>query len=272
MNYSSITTITLNHKYANVPCDWAEIIPSDETKKFLQQEQLIAKINGNTIFILGDSKEHANEVMEFFFCVRIKNQNVGTATLHKKTVTPKKEPTTPPKETEASHKKTSDEPKPPVYALFGRDIPDNQKINLLADKIKYPFFKTNTCFGIDLKLLVREGNQAFHITLKSISAYWRYRFPKSICESIKNLEIINKTDSNNPKSNVIFHSSTEGNTYVFTSQNPLPLSLAPEYHFHLRDKESKKDLFGCLPNLDTRYLIKKDKDSKDLRVEYFFNH
>lgn len=256
MKYDSIATITLNHEYVNAPCDWAEIIPSDETKKFLQQEQLIVKINGNTIFILGDRDAHINAIMEFFFCVRIKNQNVGTATSHKK----------------------HDEEKPPVYALFGDNIKAHQKKSLITDKAKYPFFKTKTCFGIDLKLLVIDNTQTFDITLKSQSAYWRYRFLKSSIESIKDLEIIDKSENNETESDVKFHCSAEDDTYVFKSQNKLPLSLAPKHHFHLIHKNSKKDLFGCLPNLDTRYLkstqIKSSQKDKlnDLTVEYFFNH
>lgn len=247
MNYSQIATITLEHDYVNAPCDWAEIIPSAETQKFLEQEQLIAKTNGNTVLILGDTDERIGATMEFFFCVRIKNQNVGTATLFE--------------ELDAST--------PPVYTEFGDGITDEQQTKLSADKITYPFFKTKTCFGIHLMLLVSNENQLFNVRLKSKSVYWRYRFLKSSFDSLNNLEITEKTDSN-----VIFQGSAEGDTYVFTSQDPLPLSLAPEYHFHLKDKESKKDLFGCLPNLDTRYLkfFQRTSDSKDLAVEYFFNH
>jgi hypothetical protein len=247
MNYSLIATITLNHEYVNGTCDWAEIIPSAETEKFLQQEQLIAKINGNTIFILGDPDAHKNATMEFFFCVRIKNQNVGTATLFNE----------------------HDDSKPPVYTLFGSGITADQKADLIADKIKYPFFKTKTCFGIDLKLLVSGNNQNFIVLLKSKSVYWRYRFPSSKLEPTETLEI---TEENGI--DVQFHGSSDDDTYVFTSLNALPLRLNPEYQFHLKDKVSKKDLFGCLPNLDTRYLksFQRADGSKDLAVEYFFNH
>ena len=247
MNYSQIATIILNHDYVNGPCDWAEIIPSAETKKFLEQEQLIVKINGNTILILGDPSERTNATMEFFFCVRIKNQNVGTATSFEE----------------------HDGSNPPVYTLFGTGITDDQKSNLLANKIKFPFFKTKTCFGIDLKLLVSNENQTFDILLKSKQVYWRYRFPTSKLEPTETLEI---TEEN--CNNVQFYGSTEDDTYVFTSQKPLPLRLVPKYQFHLKDKVSKKDLFGCLPSLDTRYLkfFKRANGSKDLAVEYFFNH
>lgn len=247
MNYSIIATIILNHEYVNGTCDWAEITPSAETKKLLQQEQLITKINGNTMFILGDPNEHVNAIMEFFFCVRIKNQNVGTATLFE----------------------DRNDLTPPVYTLFGKNITDNQKTNLLADKIKYPFFKTKTCFGIDLKLLVSNENQVFEVNLKSKHVYWRYRFQNSSLESTEKFEIIDKKGHN-----VTFYGSKEDDTYVFTSQSALPLSLFPMYKFHLKNKESGKEPFGCLPNLDTRFLrsFRKNDGSKDLAVEFFFNH
>lgn len=247
MNYSQIATITLNHEYVNGTCDWAEVTLSTETEKLLLQEQLIAKIYGNTIFILGDPRAHTNEAMEFFFCVRIKNQNVGTATLFEE----------------------HDNSQPPVYTLYGKGITNDLKNNSLADKIRYPFFKTKTSFGIDLKLLVGNENQTFSVLLKSKSVYWRYRFLKSILESPEKLEITEKLGSN-----VTFLGSMEDNTYVFTSQDALPLRLIPEYQFHLKNKDSKKDLFGCLPNLDTQFLrfFQKPDGSKDLAVEFFFNH
>ena len=247
MNYSIIASIVLNHEYVNGTCDWAEIIPSDETKKLLQQEQLLAKINGNTIFILGNPDEHINATMEFFFCVRIKNQNVGTATLFEE----------------------HDESRPFVYTLFGKGVADSEKADLLADKIKYPFFKTKTCFGIDLKFLVNKETQVFNIQLKSKSVYWRYRFQISDLESTEKLEIIDKQGNN-----VTFYGSAEDDTYVFTSQNTLPLRLIPIYKFHLKNKDSGKEPFGCLPNLDTRHLrfFQRTSNSKDLAVEFFFNH
>ncbi|MBO4829912.1 MAG: hypothetical protein J5534_10880 [Fibrobacter sp.] len=247
MNYSIIASIILNHEYVNGTCDWAEIIPSDETKKLLQQEQLLTKINGNTILILGNPDEHINATMEFFFCVRIKNQNVGTATLFEE----------------------HDESRPFVYTLFGKGVTDSEKTDLLANKIKYPFFKTKTCFGIDLKLLVNKDNQVFNIQLKSKSVYWRYRFQNSILESTDKLEITDKQGHN-----VAFYGLKENDTYVFTSLNALPLRLVPLYQFHLKNKDSGKDLFGCLPNLDTRHLrfFQRTSNSKDLAVEFFFNH
>lgn len=247
MNYAVIASVILNHEYVNGACDWADVIPSAETKMFLQQEQLIAKINGNTILILGDPTEHVNAVMEFFFCVRIKNQNVGTATLFE----------------------NLNGLRPPVYTLFGKNITDDEKTNLLAGKIKYPFFKTNTCFGINLKLKVSDENQVFNVFLKTKSVYWRYRFLNSNLESTDKLEITEKQGRN-----VAFDGSIEGDSYVFTSQNKLPLRLVPEYQFHLKNKVSNKDLFGCLPNLDTRFLrsFQRTDGSKDLVVEFFFNH
>jgi len=247
MNYSLIATITLNHEYVNGACDWFEAIPSAETEKILQQEQLISKINGNTIFILGDSDAHVNKTMEFFFCVRIKNQNVGAATLFEE----------------------NDTSELPVYTLFGEGITENQKTNLLADKIKLPFFKTKTCFGVDIKFLASNENQVFNVLLKTKSVYWRYRFLNSSLESTEKLEI-----TENQNHNVTFYGSREDDTYVFTSENKLPLRLVPEYQFHLKNRVTNKDLFGCLPNLDTRFLrfIQRADGSRDLAVEFFFNH